>query len=280
MDLYESDLSVTIRLVCARFIAHCSRSGRAARQLTQLELRRDQGISRRSDFGEFLVRKDRHRPVNRIFLMGCGRSGTWLAYSLLSMAEDAYVAFEEVDVGRFARIRSLKPHHILKRYAKSFETAHLIPASIGILWMVRHPFDVLTSHNPAKGKRRFHIQPERWNCEMDALRIFVEHPRPNGMVLRYEDLVSDPERTVSQIAAKFDLAISNPDQFVTNAPIPPNVSRAMHGVRPIRTNSVDRWRSDPDLDVYLDEIMPLIQRRLEWLGEVFHYDITHGRNSM
>ena len=128
MGVYESDLSVTIRLVYARFIAHCSRSGRAARQLTKLELQRDQAISRRRDFGALLVRQDRRRPANRVFLMGCGRSGTRLAYSLLSMAEDAYVAFEEVDVGRFARVRSRKPHHILKRYAKSYETAHLIPA--------------------------------------------------------------------------------------------------------------------------------------------------------
>jgi hypothetical protein len=184
------------------------------------------------------------------------------------------VCFDEVDVGHFAYIRSWKHNHILKRDAKSFETAHLIPASIGILWLVRHPFDVLTSHNPALMERRFHIQPKRWNGEIDALRNFVESNRPNGMVVRYEDLVAYPELRMSEIAGKFDLVINNFDQFVIKAPISAGTRLAMHGVRPIDTNSVSRWKSVQNVDVYLNEIFPVIKGRLEWVGNLFQYDLT------
>jgi len=266
--MFSYDRRLALRLLRARLIAQCCPSSQALHQLTRLELKCDRAISRRSDFADILSRTH----VNRVFVMGCGRSGTWLAYSLLSMAQDAYFTFEEVDVGRFARIRSRKAHHLLKRNSKSFEAAHSIPTSVGILWLVRHPFDVLTSQHPGKGQRQFHIHPQRWNGEMDALRKFHESGRPNGMVIRYEDLVNDPERIVSEIAATFSLTIRNVDQWV-KAPIPAYVGRAMHGVRPICARSVNRWKSDPDLAVYLDEILPIIQLRAEWVSKAFHYDL-------
>ena len=270
-----SGMTRHIRFGYARLLVHLSGSGVAARRLKRQELKYDRSISRREDFADLLARNDRSRVVKRIFVMGCGRSGTWLLYSLLSMVKHTYALFEEVDVGRFARIKSAKPNHILKRDSKSFRTADRIPKSIGIVWIVRHPFDVMTSHNPGKANRSFHINPDRWNGEMDALRRFIEHPRPNGIVVKYEDLVSEPDLTLSRVAAIFGLEISGSAcKSITHTHIPADVRDTMNGLRQISTNSVGRWRSDPDLVARVHNVVGPMRERLEWVSERFGYEVT------
>jgi hypothetical protein len=263
-----------LELAYAQILARLSRSDAASKRLKDQELNYDRYTSHRQDFADLMARTDHGKPVKRIFVMGCGRSGTWLMYSLLSMVKDAYVFFEEVDVGRFARIKSRKPIHILKRDAKSFRTAGLIPESIGIVWLVRHPFDVVTSHNPQKGKR-FHLKPDRWVKEIDALRRFLEHPRPNVVVVRYEDLTSNADATLSRIAAAFGVDVSGRARdFVNDAQIPADVLATMHGLRSISTNSVGRWRSEPERMQRVRDVVPSMGEHLEWVSERFGYDVT------
>ena len=199
----------SVALSYARVWAHMSKSEEAISQLERKEQKCDRSITSGGQLSELLARIDGGRRVNRIFVMGCGRSGTWLLYSLLTRVMDSYALFEEVDVARFAHIKSDKLNHLLKRDYKSYWTAHLIPRSVGIVWIVRHPFDVLTSHHPFKNSHRgFHVKPHRWNGEMDALKAFIGEARPNGIVLRYEDLVSDPDGTLQRIVEAFGQEMS------------------------------------------------------------------------
>jgi hypothetical protein len=212
----------TLSLAYARANAYLRADAAAASRLAHEETRYDRYVSARPDFAELLARQDGIRPVKRVFVMGCGRSGTWLLYALLSMAKDAYALFEEVDVGRFARIMSREPNQILKRDQKSYLAAARIPASIAVVWIVRHPFDVVTSRHPEKAwKTPFHINAKRWNGEMDALRQFLEADRPNGHVVRYEELVSRPEPTMSHIARAVGLELSaSIGEFADRAQVP------------------------------------------------------------
>ena len=278
MTFYHAPLAWgrLLRLGYARANAYLSGNQTSAKRRAHEEANYDRYISGRADFVDLLARQGRGRAVKRIFVMGCGRSGTWLLYTLLSLAKDTYSLFEEVDVGRFARIRSPKPVHLLKRDQKSYLTAHRIPSSISIVWVVRHPFDVVTSRHPEKAwKRPFHIEAKRWNGEMDALRAFLEAERPNGIVVRYEDLVGDPDTTTSRLMDALDLEFAHSfGEFAELAQVPPNVRTIMHGLRAVSTDRVERWRSDSELVQRVQDIFPQISGRLEWVGQRFDYDVS------
>lgn len=263
-----------LQLARARLWARVRPNREAARQLEQLELACDRALSLHAAFPILLEQSDRGTPRKRIFVMGCGRSGTWLLYWLLAQRLDAYVLFEEVDVGRFARIRSKKRVHLLKRFHLSYQTAHAIPSTIAAVWMVRHPFDVLTSHHPETAPKPFHIDPERWNGEMDALEASLG--RPNVMVVRYEDLVDDPQGTLARVSARLALAPHMRRTELSNSVVPDHVRAAMHGLRPVVTTSVGRWRSEPASVARLEAVMPLIHDRLRWAAQQFGYHIDLG----
>ena len=158
-----------LELAYARAWWSFAKSAVAAEQAGEAEVRLDRIIQRPGRLRSVAGPIGPRRANQKNLVMGCGRSGTWLLTSLLAAIKGAYVLFEEVDVGRFARIRNDYRIHILKRYPKSFIRADSIPVSIGVIWLVRHPFDVVTSRNPGSGKVDFHIGPGRWCGEMNAL---------------------------------------------------------------------------------------------------------------
>ena len=90
----------SVALSYARVWAHMSKSEEAISQLERKEQKCDRSITSGGQLSELLARIDGGRRVNRIFVMGCGRSGTWLLYSLLTRVMDSYALFEEVDVAR------------------------------------------------------------------------------------------------------------------------------------------------------------------------------------
>jgi hypothetical protein len=268
-----SVLRKRFELAHARVLARLSED--RAEQLKEAEFRLDKAISSRADFPELLARLDRGQPVKRIFVMGCGRSGTWLLTSLLSTVKGAYLIFEEVDVGRFARIKSDQRVHILKRHWKSYSRVDSIAPYIGVIWIVRHPFDVVTSYNPGKGKAHFHIGPARWNAEMNALKAFVDRPRENAMVIRYEDLTTEPAGTLDQIAETFGFEFSShAHDFGQHVAVPSEVAVTMHGVRSISPSSIGRWRVDPERRRRVAEIAPMMGENLRWVAERFDYDLS------
>ena len=110
---------------------------------------------------------------------------------------------------------------------------------------------------------------------MIALRQFVEHPRPNGITVRYEDLASHPNETLSEIGTTLGLDVSGfAREFMTNTRIPARVRDTMRGLRPISTHSVGRWRSHPELAARLHDVVPDMREHLGWVSERFGYDVT------
>src|SRR5262249_13116332 len=133
-------------------------------------------IERLTQPGHLVLRlgeMDEIKPLKRIYVMGCGRSGTWLVTGVISTFADVCVVGQEVRVETFGILSSTQPTLVLKRANDSFATIMEIPEEIGIAYIIRHPFDVLTSHHP-NNVRRFHIRPDRWLGEMTALHYLVQ----------------------------------------------------------------------------------------------------------
>lgn len=222
-----------------------------------------------------LAELDRGRECKRIFLMGCGRSGAWLLTSMMTAFEDLVVISKELPVEAFGIIE-LKGKHslLLKRMFVSYQTADTIPDSIHLLYVVRHPFDVLTSTNPVT-KAKYHITPERWAGETAALKRLLDRNRPHLLVVTYEDLVRHPQEVLERIAEAFDLSSPRDSaKAIETAKLPSEAVSAMHGRRPIDHNSIGRYRNDPEAIAYIRKISSRIRPSLDWMARHFGYDLV------
>lgn len=221
--------------------------------------------------GPYLRAKDAGTPRTRIYIMGCGRSGTWLLTGIMSTFEDVFLLADEGPVTRFANINASETVHVAKRNDIAYGTINLIPREIRILAIVRHPFDVLTSYNPTS-QREFHIAPLRWNLEMQALRWLVETKRPGTLIVRYEDLVTNPNGTQKAIADFFKLRIRIPaSEYGRSFRAPETAIAAMHGMRRPDVNSIGRWKRDPELVAYIAGLVPNLKPQLDWVSRQFGY---------
>lgn len=210
----------------------------------------------------------------RIFIMGCGRSGTWLLTGIMSTFRDVAIIPAEVPVELFGLVNSTKAIQVMKRSMHSFETVEKIPHRISILYVVRHPFDVLTSFNKTTG-RKYHISPARWLGEMLALQYLVDTYRLGTKIIRYEDLVENPNFVQAGVGDFFGLEkVVDADQYLSTFRPSPEATAAMHGLRPIDRRSVGRWKHDNENIRYLQNIRPRLGALLNWVGTSFDYDIT------
>ncbi|HEY9715249.1 MAG TPA: hypothetical protein V6C72_17390, partial [Chroococcales cyanobacterium] len=116
-----------------------------------------------------------------------------------------------------------------------------------------------------------YIKPDRWSPEMSALRDLIER-RP-VLVVRYEDLVKDPDTVQSIIGRNFGLRISAPfSRFHENFKPAGIISNTLNGVRPPSASSIGRWlRTSESLD-YCRSLWPAIRSDVKWVCDRFDYD--------
>ena len=221
-----------------------------------------------------LATLDAAKSTNRIFLMGCGRSGTWLLTTLMSCFDDTEVVASELPVEAFGLRETASATLVIKRRWDSYTRVDAIPDAIHILYIMRHPFDVLTSHNPVTGKK-YHVSPQRWLGEVAALRRLLDSGRERVLIVTYEDLVREPDSTTMKIADSFDLAVRKlPSQAIATADLPAEAVSAMRGLRPISSASVARYLNEPDSVAFLKKAAPILREELDWVARYFGYDVS------
>ena len=215
---------------------------------------------------------DRRRPIERIFVMGCGRSGTWLLTGFMSTFKDTCVVAKEVPVELFAQLTTTGQTLVLKRNHVSFQRMSQIPVRIKIAYAIRHPYDVLTSHNPTSA-RVYHISTDRWLGEMAALRKALESGRRNICIVRYEDMVTDADGVQKTLGNELGLqAGTSVRDLVTVFKPSSEAKSAMHGLRGIDTRSLYKYKNDPERIAYLKSIKPQLGDALDWVASRFGYD--------
>ena len=211
------------------------------------------------------------RVFNRVYLMGCGRSGTWLLTGLMSTYSDVDLVAKELAIEYFGIYETLSKVLIIKRDRDAYQRVEDIPDSIKILYIIRHPFDVLTSFNPNVSSRKYYIRPHRWLSEMMSLRYLMDYCK-TVKVVRYEDLVTNPEQEQEAIARFLEVEISsNTIEICNQFKAPPEAESAMHGLRSIDTNSMNRYLNNLDDIEYLKKINPRISLVLDWVSQKFNY---------
>jgi len=218
---------------------------------------------------------DGERHIQRIYIMGCGRSGTWLLTALMSTFDGCQLVPKELPVEYFGKVAPQQATVVLKRNLTAYEAIERIPDPIHIVYIIRHPFDVLTSVNPVHpgGPGTYYITPARWLGEMTALQYLKDAQRPNVMVVRYEDLVQDPDQVQQQLAQHFKLGVKAAAREVDAVfDAPPEARLAMHGLRKIDQHSLYAYRQSEAKLQYLRSIRPRLGRLLDWVSETYAYD--------
>ncbi len=161
---------------------------------------------------------------------------------------------------------------VLKRDHVAYERIEDIPECIEIAYILRHPFDVLTSHLPSSN-RPYHILPDRWLGEMTSLRYLLDTGRKHTKIIRYEDLVRAPRETQADLAKFFKLRVgASIDELYTSSNNPSE--GASHLARTIDVRSIDKYKHDPKKIEYLKTIKPSLGQTLQWVAETFSYDVS------
>lgn len=208
----------------------------------------------------------------RIYIAGCGRSGTWFALGMMATFEGVYITPEERHFGHFGVLAERpEPVHIVKRMHDAHRYLDTIPAQIDILYMLRDPRDVLTSRH---GQTENYISLERWKEEMAALTRLLSINRGTTKVVRFEDLATAPTETQRKLADYFGLTVSHPaTQFHRVYKPSAGALAAMHDIRPPDSNAVGRWRRNPDQVAFVRQVLPQILPIFAPIAQRFGYDL-------
>jgi hypothetical protein len=123
---------------------------------------------------------------------------------------------------------------------------------VKVLWMLRDPRDVLSSMHPDQ-PGKFYVTPADWIQGLQLYNQFKDEPQV--LTVRYEELVTNPDAIQARIAQSFNLVPSR--SFVEAHKFFPrffeNV-RAMHSIRPIDANSVQKWKNNPQIQQFLEQV--------------------------
>jgi hypothetical protein len=210
------------------------------------------------------------KDFRRIYVMGCGRSGTWLLTAVMHGFDDLDVIAKELPVEHFGLYATNRSVLVIKRDFAAYEKVKEIPPAIELAYIVRHPFDVLTSHLAGVG-RPYYVLPARWLGEMSALQYLVTSGRKNTKIIRYEDLVCQPLATQRELAAFFSLRVKTPlDQLATAS----TDASGTTVTRAIDRASIGKHKSDPAKIEYLRKIKPELGDTLKWVADTYGYDVS------
>lgn len=119
----------------------------------------------------------------------------------------------------------------------------LLDPDLYVIAMIRDPRGVITSRHKTKPDVYF-SSFWRWEHYMRAITALQGHPR--YLVVRYEDLVSDPDAVQQRIAAAFPFLqpIGRFSRFPEGADIHESARISLNGVRSVDRASLERWRNE------------------------------------
>jgi hypothetical protein len=230
----------------------------------------DSAVGRSKDFGHLLAKAADKR---RIYIVGCGRSGTWFALGMMSTFAGTYITPEERHFGHFAAILTRpEPVHVVKRMHSAHVDFQDVPACIDIVYLLRDPRDVLTSRH---GQTENYISIKRWTDEMIALKRLLASSHPSVSVIRFEDLATMPDKVQARLSSELGLAVAHPATDFHRVYRPtPSALMAMHSLRPPDREAVGRWRRDPAQVAFIERLLPEITKTFAPIAERFGYDLA------
>jgi len=150
------------------------------------------------------------------------------------------------------------------------------------IFLLRNPLDVVTSYsnmtdNPASNAK---YAVWKWNNSIKAYEYLVEKNKQNVILIKYEDLVENPNDTLNEIfkflGADYQDVINVKKEERQKDPFKAG-NRKYHEnlYKPITTNSIGRWKKYLDENI-ANEIIPLIKDNALKYG--YYSQISSGKD--
>jgi hypothetical protein len=180
--------------------------------------------------------------TRRLHIVGCRRSGTTLMMELLWYAYH-FSGRHEHEISVFEPIPEEQTLYLSKKPPDTthIERIFLQDEQLFLIAMLRDPRAVITSKHPSQPNVYF-SDYHRWHEYVRALSAFHGHPR--FLLVRYEDLVTDPAQQQTLVSQKFPfLEPQRPfEQFPQGARVPQRAQRSLGGARPFEAARIGGWR--------------------------------------
>lgn len=203
--------------------------------------------------------------TRRLHIVGCPRSGTTLMMELMAtcFAKSAYCEhemslFDEPD-GAPELFFSKQPSDI-----RFLDLVFRQDPGLFVICMIRDPRAVITSiHGSRPGDYFCNYRVWR-ECALPA-SAFIDHPR--FMLIRYEDLVNDPDRIQTALEARFVFLekICKFSEYEERARPSADALRAMSGLRAVERSRVSGWHA------HLPRIKAELSKHPEMLADLVTY---------
>ncbi|MHC4847877.1 MAG: sulfotransferase family protein [Planctomycetota bacterium] len=220
------------------------------------------------------------RIVKRIHIVGCPRSGTTLALEAMANAFDidGYASEERSFLSGLRKPDDAHRVFLSKRPRDYPFAARLLPREpeMVFIFLLRDPRDVVVSRH-ALAPERYWTHLAAWKRAYRETRSVQSHPR--FIELRYEDLVGDPDATERRLIERMPFLepVQPLREFFRTARPSNQANEALHGLRPLETSSIGRWREHrPRMVAQLELHGPITDELIEigyesddeWLREL------------
>lgn len=180
--------------------------------------------------------------MKRLHIVGCPRSGTTLIKELLCTCFSHDGSCEH-EMSIFQQPENQGDLFISKQPNDIRQLRHVFSRddALFIIYMGRDPRAVITSRHRSRPGEYFCNYRVWHECDV-AARDYMGHPR--FLALRYEDLVNGPDRVQNRIRTHFPFLQQQHQfsEFLQHADPSAESRAAMHELRQINTQSLDKWR--------------------------------------
>jgi hypothetical protein len=186
--------------------------------------------------------------IDRILICGCARSGNTLMFSLIDTGFENIVKVKGGPWGEQVPKEVVEGKVIVGKFPRKASRLHKLMADdLGIIYMMRDPRDVLVSKHFER-PRTYWTSFERWIRTATVALEYKDHP--NVLLLKYEDLITKPNKAQKAMAEKFNLEAARKfehcyESFDTNDKYN---AKTMNGIRPLDKSRIGVWK-----DGYLNE---------------------------
>ncbi len=203
----------------------------------------------------------------RIVICGSPRSGTTLMNELMRCYSDTFVMNREEYALRFPYLLPNKKY-IVTKHPLDFMSFDAIIDTFRdpfIVFLLRDPRDVIVSKHYTN-KDRYLVNFQTWK---KALHAFNDLNYENKMLVRYEELIKNPEAVQQRIAHRLQISISGDfSEFHTKSEKRHRDIKALGGIRPIDPENVGKYMQEQN--------RARIKGQLERFPELSDYLIEYG----